>query len=74
MKLIEFDIEAVKTRLQDMVNDVSLVTQPVFRANTLKYPSNEMSFVDYHLFCLSHNKTTSVDHYLSNLRMRIKIR
>jgi len=74
LKNLEFDIEGTRQKLQDMADDSTLITRPVFRADSLKYPSNEMSFVDYHLFYIKQNGINNVDHYLSNLRMRIRIR
>jgi len=69
-----FDSEGTRLKLQTMADDPALITKPVFRADTAKYPSNEISFVEYHLFCMQHDKITAAEHYLSNLRMRIRIR
>lgn len=66
------DEEDVRTVLETMVTNPTLVTKPAFRANTEKWPTNSISFVESHLAYLRLHPKTDPKHYLSNLRLMLR--
>lgn len=68
------DEEEIRTALEGMEDNPSLVTDSAFRANAEKWPENTISFVDRHLEYLRQHPKTDPQHYLSNLRLRLRKR
>lgn len=60
--------------LQDMERDPSLITKDAYTPNVALYPDGRMPFVDIHMAYLKSHKQVDPKHYLSNLRLMIKIR
>lgn len=70
----ELDIDDITSRLRTMLDDPALITKSMFRVDESVYPDNQMPFVDYHVAYLKQNQNINPDHYLSNLRIRIRRR
>lgn len=68
------DIDDVTSRLRIMEDDPALITKSTFRVDSSVYPDNQMPFVDFHVAYLKQNQNINPDHYLSNLRIRIRRR
>lgn len=62
----------ISDALRVMESDPSYVTEPAYRANTLLWPDNLISFVDCHLAYLKAHPATNPNHYLSNLRLMLR--
>ncbi|MEI6751015.1 MAG: hypothetical protein WCK69_00480 [Candidatus Saccharibacteria bacterium] len=62
----------ISDALQAMESDPFLVTESAYRANTLLWPDNLISFVDCHLAYLKSHPSTNPSHYLSNLRLMLR--
>lgn len=57
-----------------MVEDNSYNTPTTYCTNEDLYPDHRMSFVDQHMEYLRSHPSVSTKHYLSNLRLRTRIR
>jgi hypothetical protein len=66
--------EEITTILEDMVADPRMSTKAAYRANTILYPENSISFIDAHLQYLKQHPKLNPQHYLANLRLMIKVR
>lgn len=64
--------EDIRSALKVMEANPTLVTRPAFRANTEKWPDNEISFVESHVAYLKLHPKTDPQHYLSNLRLMLR--
>ena len=64
--------DEIRTALQTMETNPTLVTNSAFRANTEKWPTNSISFVENHLNYLKLHPKTDPQHYLSNLRLMLR--
>lgn len=64
--------ESILSALQAMESDPKLVTTSAYRANTVVWPDNRISFVDNHLAYLRSHPGVNPQHYLSNLRLMLK--
>ena len=62
------------TALNLMVLDSGYTTEPSFSVDSEKYADNLMPFTDKHLTYLQNNPTTNLDHYLSNLKLKTRVR
>lgn len=60
--------------LNSMVLDKDYRTDSSFSLNSEKYADNLMPFIDKHLAYLQNNPATNLEHYLSNLKLKTKIR
>jgi hypothetical protein len=70
-RLIE---EGVREKLERMAADATLNTPSSYSPNAESHPDNQISFVDRHIeYLLNHPKLDS-EHYLANLRMKIRSR
>jgi len=65
---------AIQQSLRDMELDSSLKTEPSYTANVIAYPDMKMPFVESHLAYLTKHSEVEPAHYLSNLRLMLKIR
>ena len=65
----ETEIVAV---LRALENDPAFVTKSAYRANTLLWPNNRISFVDSHLMYLKAHPVLEPRHYISNLRLMLR--
>ena len=64
----------ILTALQAMETDKSLVTKSAYRANSDLWPGNRISFVDSHLAYLKSHPAVNPAHYLSNLRLMLRLK
>ena len=64
----------ILSALKVMETDQSLVTKSAYRANSDLWPGNRISFVDAHLAYLKSNPAVNPAHYLSNLRLMLRIK
>lgn len=64
--------DEIRNMLQTMEANPSMVTRPAFRANTEKWPDNEISFVESHIAYLKLHPKTDPNQYLSNLRLMLR--
>lgn len=60
--------------LLNMVENGQYHTASSYSANAATYPDHVISFVDKHMKYLSEHRAVNIDHYLSNLRLRTRIR
>lgn len=57
-----------------MDSDDAYLTEPSFSADSEKYNDNLIPFVDKHLTYLQNNPATNPQHYLSNLKLKTRIK
>ena len=57
-----------------MVLDEGYTTEPSFSLDSEKYANNLIPFTEKHLLYLQNNPATNLDHYLSNLKLKTRIR
>lgn len=62
------------TVLNLMVLDSGYTTEPSFSLDSEKYTDNLMPFIDKHLAYLQNNPATNLEHYLSNLKLKTRVR
>jgi hypothetical protein len=60
--------------LQAMQDDPSFITQTAYRANTVLWPENTITFIDIHLAYLRAHPKVDTSIYISNLRLRLRKR
>lgn len=61
-------------KLKAMEQDPAMVTNSAFRANSEVWPDHTISFVDLHLAYIKQHPQTNPSHYLSNLRLKLRLR
>lgn len=66
--------DEIITELHAMQNDPGMITKSAYTPNTELWPDNVMPFADIHLTYLKSHKQVDPRHYLSNLRLMIKVR
>ncbi len=64
----------IRTALHEMVTNAAYNTDSSYSANTDTYPDHQIPFVDKHMNYLSTHPSTDAQHYLSNLRLMIRVR
>lgn len=60
--------------LQEMLQDESFITEPGYSIDSEQYPDNKVPFVEDHIGYLKRHRQVDPSHYLSNLRIMLKIR
>ena len=65
------EVEVIEA-LKRMESDPNLVTKSAYRANTIIWPDNRISFVESHLAYLKAHPNTNPRHYISNLRLMLR--
>lgn len=63
-----------RTILENMVADNAFHTAPSFTVDIGNFPDNQMSFVTTHMTYLAKHSEVNPRHYISNLRLRSRIR
>ncbi|MBI1857165.1 hypothetical protein HYS01_02735 [Candidatus Saccharibacteria bacterium] len=66
--------EEIREKLRLMELDPGLKTESAYRANAVLWPDNLISFIENHAMYLRVHPKVNPEHYLSNLRLMIKIR
>lgn len=64
----------ITAALKGMQEDGGYKTGPSYNANAVLYPDNQMTFVEKHIAYLKSHPQLDPEHYLANLRLRIKVR
>jgi maltodextrin utilization protein YvdJ len=64
----------VEQLLQAMLEDESYRTLPGYSIDTETYPDHNVPFVAAHMHYLKKHPQVDPEHYLSNLRLMLKIR
>ncbi|MET1033219.1 MAG: hypothetical protein ABWX94_01850 [Candidatus Saccharimonadales bacterium] len=64
----------IKQTLQHMESDVSYNTVSSYSANAVRYLDNIIPFVDKHMEYLNVHPATDARQYISNLRLKTRIR
>lgn len=64
----------VMRELRSMMLDDDYKTDTSYTANAMKHPDHRMPFIENHLNYLSKHPELNSDHYISNLRISLKIR
>ena len=62
----------IRAALDAMLADPALVTNSVYRADSVVWEDNRMPFADAHIAYLRAHSNVDPRHYLANLRLRIK--
>lgn len=62
------------TELQALVQDDSYHTEPGHSIDTITYPDNNVPFIESHIGYLHKHPQVDPKHYLSNLRLMLKVR
>jgi hypothetical protein len=70
----ELELTGVKDYLLGMVEDPAFATLSAYRADVAKWPDHKISFVDIHLTYLRNHPQVNSEDYLSNLRLRSRVR
>jgi hypothetical protein len=68
------ELDQVRDSLQLMMDSTLYNTRPSFSANTERYPDNLIPFMDKHLQYVTAHKDLNPDHYISNLKLMLRIR
>lgn len=68
------EITEIEEALISMERDKSFNTGSSYSADSNLYPDNQMSFTRKHMAYLKSHPQLDPDHYLANLRLRIKTR
>jgi hypothetical protein len=63
-----------KQKLIELVNNEEFNTSDGFSADNEQYPDGVLPFVDKHMEYLRTHPQISVEHYISNLRLRTRTR
>jgi hypothetical protein len=64
----------VRSALEVLEEDPRYITQVSYTADQAHYPKGTMPFVERHLLYLHQHPSVNPMHYLSNLRLKLKIR
>lgn len=64
----------ITQELQVLLEDDSYRTLPGYSIDTAAYPDGTIPFTDFHLDYLKKHPQVDPEHYLSNLRLMLKIR
>jgi hypothetical protein len=73
MKSYMPDIDVI-TELQNMLKDTTYSTQPGYSIDGETYPDHSVPFVKHHMHYLERHPQVDPAHYLSNLRLMLKVR
>ena len=66
---------AIRERLLRMEQDTGYHTEiSTYTANGSSYPDNQIPFVDKHLAYLNSHPGVDPEHYMSNLRLKLRVR
>lgn len=65
--------EEIELSLQLMVKDAAFNTKPSYSTNGI-YANNLMPFVDKHMHYLNSHPAINPQHYISNLRLMVRIK
>ena len=68
----EEDLAEIRAILLKMQSDSSYITKSAYRANADIWPDHRISFIDTHLAYLKAHPQVNPDHYISNLRLKLK--
>lgn len=66
--------DEIVTKLKEFQSDPSMNTVGGYSPTAVDWPDNHVPFVEHHLAYLSSHKLVNPEHYLSNLRLMLKIR
>lgn len=66
--------EEIVAVLESMEADGSMLTAAAYRANTEKWPTNSISFVETHISYLKTHPAVNPSYYLSNLKLMLRIK
>lgn len=66
--------EEIRQQLQDMQDDEQMITKSAYSPTAIDLPGNKLPFVDLHLMYLKNHKNINPSHYLSNLKIMLKVR
>ena len=64
----------IRDALKSMEIDGSLHTSSSYSANSVLWPDNQISFTEKHVAYLKAHPALKPEHYLSNLRLKIRKR
>ncbi|MDB5181940.1 MAG: hypothetical protein JWP13_703 [Candidatus Saccharibacteria bacterium] len=64
----------VRKALETLEDDSRYITEVSYTADAVHYPEGSMPFVERHLLYLHQHPSVNPMHYLSNLRLKLKIR
>ena len=65
---------AAREALERLANDLAFNTPSSYSANSTLYPDNTQPFVEKHMAYLVAHPTLDPEHYVSNLRLKTRIR
>lgn len=66
--------DEILSALRIMEEDPNCKTDAAYRANTVLWPENSISFANNHLQYLKSHPNLNPKHYLANLRLMTKLR
>jgi hypothetical protein len=66
--------DKVRQKLESLQSDPGYITEESYTADVERYPGGVMPFVERHLLYLHQHPAVDPAHYLSNLRLKLKIR
>ena len=67
------DSEIIQS-LEEMLQDNTFNTLPGYSIDTEAYPDNKIPFIENHMDYLRKHPNVNPEHYLSNLKIMLKIR
>lgn len=66
--------DEITAKLLEYQNDPTMNTKGGYSPTAIDWPDNFVPFVEHHLAYLRDHKHVNPEHYLSNLRLMLKIR
>ncbi len=66
--------DEIVSALNLLVANSIYVTKPAYKGNIEKWPTHQMSFIEFHLTYLKSHPTLNPNHYISNLKLMLKKR
>lgn len=64
----------IRAELSQMEQDNTYITESSYTADCDKYPNKRMPFIETHLTYLNKHAEVNPGHYLSNLRLMLRVR
>ncbi len=74
MAAVAYSLEVAAEELRQLEDDPSMNTIGAYSPTALEYPDQIRPFSEVHLEYLRKNKHVNPDHYISNLKIMLKIR
>jgi len=58
--------------LKSLESNPAYLTEPAYRGNIDKWPTHQISFIEFHIGYLKANPALNPQHYINNLRLMLR--